>query len=94
MSYKKIKDILPSELITMIQEYIDGEYIYIPIKQDNKKSWGASTSTRKELKLRNSDIYNDYLSGINTLDLAKRYYLSAKSIQRIIRAEKSKDKIF
>ncbi|WP_077602260.1 GNAT family N-acetyltransferase [Oceanobacillus sojae] len=37
MSYKKIKEILPSELIELIQEYIDGEYIYIPIKQDNKK---------------------------------------------------------
>lgn len=94
MSYKKIKEILPFELIELIQEYIDGEYIYIPIKQDNKKSWGASTNTRKELKLRNSDIYNDYLTGIDTLDLAKRYYLSVKSIQRIIRTEKSKDKNF
>lgn len=37
MSYKKIKEILPFELIELIQEYIDGEYIYIPIKQDNKK---------------------------------------------------------
>ncbi|GEN89539.1 hypothetical protein OSO01_42780 [Oceanobacillus sojae] len=58
--------------------------LIFPIKQDNKKCWGASTSTRKELKLRNTDIYNDYLSGMDTFDLAKRYYLSAKSIQRII----------
>ena len=37
MSYKKITDILPVELIESIQEYVDGKYIYIPRKEKNKK---------------------------------------------------------
>ena len=32
MGYKKAGDILPAELIEMIQEYADGDTIYIPKK--------------------------------------------------------------
>ncbi|GAE32676.1 CD3324 family protein [Alkalihalobacillus hemicellulosilyticus] len=88
MSYKKAKDILPSELLELIQEYVDGEYIYIPRSEDNKKSWGSNTSTRRELNIRNSNIYTDYLSGIDINTLSVKYYLSSKSIQRIILKEK------
>ncbi|MDM5249124.1 MULTISPECIES: CD3324 family protein [unclassified Lysinibacillus] len=88
MSYKKAKHILPAELVELIQKYVDGEYIYIPRREDNKKSWGSSTSTRKELDLRNSNIYNDYLSGLDMATLGGKYYLSSKSIQRIILTEK------
>ncbi|WP_431811297.1 CD3324 family protein [Lysinibacillus sp. FW12] len=90
MSYKKAKHILPTELMELIQKYIDGEYIYIPRRKDNKKSWGSSTATRGELDLRNSNIYNDYLSGLNIASLCEKYYLSSKSIQRIVLKEKRK----
>lgn len=36
MSYKKATHILPRELLEKIQEYIDGEFIYIPRISDNK----------------------------------------------------------
>jgi Mor family transcriptional regulator len=88
MSYKKAKDLLPAELIELIQKYVDGEYIYIPRREDNKKSWGSSTSTRRDLNMRNSKIYTDYLSGIDINTLSVKYYLSSKSIQRIILIEK------
>ncbi len=38
MSYKKALDILPEELINIIQHYVDGEYIYIPRKECNRRS--------------------------------------------------------
>lgn len=91
MSYKKVKHILPAELIELIQTYVDGEYIYIPRKEDNKKSWGSGTATKRELELRNSSIYHDYLSGIDTTTLGEKYYLSSKSIQRIVLIEKRKN---
>jgi len=47
MSYIKADDILPQELLEIIQNYIDGEYIYIPRKECNKKNWGENT--KKEL---------------------------------------------
>ncbi len=84
MSYIKANNILPDELVELIQEYIDGEYIYIPKKETNKKAWGSNTNTKIELERRNDDIYMDYMNGINMLDLTEKYYLSIKSIQRII----------
>lgn len=88
MSYKKAKHILPAELLALIQEYVDGEYIYIPRKEEHKKNWGTNTTTRTELDLRNASIYNDFLAGIDSETLGEKYYLSRKSIQRIILKEK------
>ncbi|WP_155592305.1 CD3324 family protein [Lysinibacillus cavernae] len=90
MSYKKAKHILPAALLVLIQEYVDGEYIYIPRKEEHKKSWGSNTSTKTELDLRNASIYTDFLSGIDSVTLSEKYYLSLKSIQRIILKEKRK----
>lgn len=40
MSYKKANNLLPAELIALIQNYVDGETIYIPRRQDRKKIGG------------------------------------------------------
>ena len=34
MSYKKANEVLPQALLNAVQQYIDGEYIYIPRKED------------------------------------------------------------
>ena len=49
MSYVKAVDVLPDEILELIQNYVDGEYIYIPRKEDNKKSWVENTDYRKEI---------------------------------------------
>ena len=38
MKYIKATDVLPVEILEIIQEYIDGEDIYIPRKCENHKS--------------------------------------------------------
>lgn len=85
MSYRKAEDILPIELIELIQQYVDGENIYIPRKAGNRQEWGCNTSTKQVLFVRNEQIYADYQSGLKTAELACKYYLSEKSIQRIVR---------
>ncbi|MBP2629312.1 MAG: Mor transcription activator domain protein, partial [Firmicutes bacterium] len=40
MGYKNAICILPDDLIMAIQQHIDGEYLYIPRKEENKKGWG------------------------------------------------------
>lgn len=65
--------------------YIDGQNIYIPRKSDNRSEWGSNTGTKEELYKRNVEIYHGYVSGMNISELAGKYYLSEKSIQRIIR---------
>ena len=89
MSYKKATHVLPDYLLLKVQKYIDGEFLYIPRIADNKKVWGTNTSTRQEIQNRNKQIYADYLSGIKMSILAEKYYLSLKSIQRIIRQAKN-----
>lgn len=89
MGYKKAEEILPAPIIELIQQYVDGTNIYIPRKQENRQEWGAKTPYKRELQNRNQSIYKDYLSGTTVYELAQRYYLSEKSIQRIIRQKKS-----
>lgn len=85
MSYKKATHVLPQELLLKVQEYIDGEFLYIPRISRNKRSWGSATSTRQELRNRNECIYAEYLAGQRMEILADKYFLSLKSIQRIVR---------
>ena len=92
MSYTNAIDLLPSELLKEIQKYVDGEYIYIPRNESNKKSWGTNTSTRQELDLRNKKIYSDYQAGIDMNSISKSYYLSIKSVQRIVLKEKKNNR--
>lgn len=88
MSYIKADDVLPQSIIKIIQQYIDGENIYIPKKESSRTGWGEKTGTRQELHRRNTLIYQDYLNGAAVSVLAGRYFLSDKSIQRIIRSMK------
>ncbi len=91
MRYQRANEILPEELVELIQNYIDGEYVYIPRKQENKRTWGEGTGAREERKRRDRSIYKDYVSGFCVKILAERYYLSEKSIQRIVLQEKKVD---
>lgn len=91
MKYRKALDILPTDLINIIQEYIDGEFLYIPKKPNNHKAWGENSGIKKILKIRNAEIYKKYLIGVTINELAKEYYLSENSIRRIISNEKLHD---
>ena len=47
MKYEKALDILPEHVVKTIQQYIDGSYIYIPRKSENRRSWGEQTGSRR-----------------------------------------------
>ena len=55
---------MPIEIIELIQEYVDGQNIYIPRKADNRQEWGSTTQARQELLARDQMIYQDYMIGI------------------------------
>lgn len=82
MKYKNANSVLPDELIEMIQEYVQGEYLYIPIKE--KSTSNEMTDYKVELEKRNMHIYTRYLEGLSNKRLAKIYNLSESSIRRII----------
>lgn len=85
MGYRRAEEILPIEVIELIQQYVDGESIYIPCKSSHRQAWGTGTQIKQELLRRDRQIYEDYLAGSKTEELACKYYLSKKSIQRILR---------
>ncbi len=90
MGYIRAEEILPQEIIEIIQQYVDGENIYIPKKSTTRTAWGTKTNTRQILDERNQNIYADYCLGMKTEILAQKYFLSEKSIQRIIHSMKFK----
>ncbi len=90
MSYISAEEILPKELIEMIQQYVSGKSIYIPSKE--KKVWGSQTKTKQYYKMRNHEICVKHKKGSSVKILAKEYSLSEKSIQRIVRVVENKMK--
>jgi Mor family transcriptional regulator len=91
MKYEKAQNILPHGIIELIQKYTDGGYIYIPRKDENKKTWGENTETKRYLKARDEEIFNKYSLGVPVRILAEQYFLTESSIRRIIRNQRNYD---
>jgi len=64
--YIKAEEILPEELLRQVQEYVDGSYLYIPRKPENRRAWGQDTQYRQELRQRNACIRHDASHGMGT----------------------------
>ena len=90
MSYKRADEILPQEILKILQEYASGEIIYVPKCGEVRRKWGTNTGTRDNLYIRNKQILAEYEKGVSVKELATRYYLTEKSIQRIIRNMRQK----
>lgn len=88
MNYVKAQDVLPEEILKIIQEYVDGKYLYVPRKNENHKAWGEKSGIKNSLKARNNEIYKKYINGATINVLTQEYYLSDKSIRRIISQQK------
>lgn len=82
MKYRNAVNVLPAELIEELQEYVQGEYIYIPIRERNSNN--IETDYKIELQKRNEHIFSKSLEGISKKSLAIMYSLSESSIRRII----------
>lgn len=88
MGYVRAEEILPIEIIELIQQYVDGANIYVPRKEENRAGWGQANHARAKIYLRDRNIYQEYLDGFKVKELAGKYYLSDKSIWRILRKMK------
>ena len=85
MRYQKAEEVLPAELLAQVQKYADGVYLYIPRRADHRQSWGNSTRYREELRQRNESIRFLNREGLTAEELAERFHLSVKTIQRVLR---------
>lgn len=87
MSYINANIVLPKELIKEIQKYVNGVNLYIPKVSKTKIDYN---NYQLEIYKRNQEIYEMFLQGIKVSELAVKYYLSAKSIYRILSKMKKK----
>ena len=84
MRYINGKDVLPPELLKEIQNYLCGELIYIPRKEESRAAWGQRSGLREQVFKRNSSIVESYKTGMSVVDLTDEYCLSEASIRKII----------
>lgn len=88
MGYIRAEEVLPSNVLAMVQEYIDGQMLYVPKKAPERDKWGSVSGTKAYLQDRNTRIYDEYQAGSSVKLLSEKYFLSEKSIQRILRASR------
>ncbi|MCI8752783.1 MAG: phosphotransferase [Lachnospiraceae bacterium] len=88
MKYVNANDVLPEELLLIIQKYYQGGYLYIP--KGNYCEVRKQTDYKIELEKRNYYIYLKHLEGRPNRQIGNIYHLSESSIRRIILKEKEK----
>ena len=83
MKYINAHAILPDMLVEELQKYIQAGYIYIPAKDDQHKSWGELTGSRKEIDKRNKVIIENIGMVFRLMNLPTNI-LSIYAIRKII----------
>lgn len=86
MGYTNATEVLPKTILEAVQKYIDGQCVYIPRRDDRKKAWGEETQTRANITTRNREIHARHARGMGVRELAEQFYLSPKTIAKILRA--------
>ena len=84
MGYKAANDELPATLLQLVQENVDGEYLYIPRKEGCQRSRGESTTSRQVTRRRNEESRRRHQVGVPVRQLAETYYLSPKTVYKIV----------
>ena len=87
MSYIRADQILPIELLESLQQYAAGKTIYVPGKR--KQKWGSGTTAKEFFHERDNRIFDAFQRGMSIEELSRVYFLSEKSIQRILRNQRA-----
>jgi Mor family transcriptional regulator len=84
LNYKNGRDVLPHSLLAELQQYIQGELIYIPMPKNKRVAWGEKSGSRTMIARRNEEIYRFYIEGCPIAELERKYHLSGESIRKIV----------
>ena len=84
MRYINGKDVLPPDLLKEVQNYLSGELMYVPRKDESRAAWGQKSGLREQVFNRNLKIVELYKTGASVMDLTDEYCLSEASIRKII----------
>lgn len=84
MKHVDAQTVLPPNLLDAVQAYVQGTYIYIPVRPKKRRPWGAGTAYRRELALRDQLIFTRRLEGVSVPSLARIFHLSEQTVRRIV----------
>ena len=84
MEHLDVTTLLPEELLSQVQRYVQGRSLYIPKLKDSYKKWGDNTHGKTITLLRNEEIRASFCDGFTVEELANRYHLSLESIRKIV----------
>ncbi|WP_096271218.1 CD3324 family protein [Paucisalibacillus globulus] len=84
MQYKNAKEVLPPSLLKEMQQYIQGDLIYVPKANENRIAWGEVSGSKALITKRNQEIYQLYSNGKSFEELGKKFHLSTDSIRKIV----------
>lgn len=84
MRYVNAKDVLPPDVLALVQEYTGGALIYVPKKDEEKIGWGQKNGARAQVSIRNRNIVEAYKNGSSICDLMMEHCLSEASIKKIL----------
>ncbi|HZG57178.1 CD3324 family protein [Paenibacillus sp.] len=82
--YVNAKDVLPPRLLKELQQFVQGELVYIPKGDERRAGWGERSGARREIAERNLEISRRYASGWTVQELERSYHLSGESIRKIV----------
>jgi len=89
--YLNAEDVLPPRLLRQVQEYVQGQELYIPKGSEERAGWGQRNGTKRRLELRNQEIRHRYAAGEHIHSLMDAYYLGYDSIRKIVRKVERKN---
>ena len=84
MKYVNARDVLPPDVLALVQKHAGGALVYIPKKDDDKIGWGQKNGARTQVQLRNINIVKSYRHGASVCELMSEYCLSEASIRKIL----------
>lgn len=84
MAYLKADKILPAQLLAQLQEYVQGESIYVPRRGTAKLGWGRKNGARRLLDERNREIQRRRQDGLSLSQLADEYGLSEDGVRKAL----------
>ena len=87
MKHSNANTILPEKLLFEIQQYVQGELLYIPKFKNNYKKWGDITQSKAVTSIRNDKIRSAFYGGYTIKELCEKYCLSPASIKKIVYAK-------
>ncbi len=84
MKYINAKELLPEWLLHIVQDYTQGEVVYIPRKETSRSGWGQVNGTRQKYTERNTEIIHLFQKGASMEQLSEQFHLSEHSIKKIV----------